>query len=82
MVGWGDGVKGAVGARLYQSSSSRPLQELSDIAIKNVFWQPDSKGFFLFGEEALYHLEFPALNPQKIREGFSKDDLIDFIWVE
>jgi len=38
--------------------------------------------FFLFGEEALYHLEFPALNPQKIREGFSKDDLIDFIWVE
>ncbi|MEA3327348.1 MAG: hypothetical protein U9R53_08575 [Chloroflexota bacterium] len=82
MVGWGDGVKGAAGARLYQSSSSRPLQELSDIAIKNVFWQPDSKGFFLFGEEALYHLEFPALNPQKIREGFSKDDLIDFIWVE
>ena len=82
MVGWGDGVNGAAGARLYQSSSDRPLQVLSEKSIASVFWQPDSKGFFLFGEGTLYHLEFPGLNPEKIREDFEVDGAIDFIWVE
>jgi hypothetical protein len=82
MVGWGDGVGGKPGARLYQSSSSKPLQELSEEPVKEVFWQPNSKGFFLLGEAALYHLEFPALDLAFVDEGFRVDDFIPFIWVE
>jgi len=82
MVGWGDGFVGDTGARLYQTSNSKPLQVLSEEPILNAFWQPDSSGFFLLGESSLFHLEFPALNPETIEEDFWIDDPMPFIWVE
>ena len=81
MIGWGDGIDGDVGARLYQTSSSKVLQELSGELVTNVIWQPDSKGFFLLGESALYHLAFPALDLEIIEEDFWIDDPMHFIWV-
>lgn len=82
MVGWGDGVDGDTGARLYQTSNNKPLQVLSEEPIKTAFWQPDSLGFFLLGESSLNHLEFPGLNPEAIEEGLWIDDPLTFIWVE
>ncbi len=82
MAGWGDGVDGDTGARLYQTSSSKPLQELTEEQIIEVLWQPDSKGIFILGETSLYHLEFPALDLEIVEEGLLVDGPIPFIWVE
>lgn len=82
IVAWGDGTESTTGARLYQSPSGNRLQEIMDLQVGSVFWQPDSKAFFLFAEGSLYHLAFPSLNLVEINTEFSEDQTLEMIWVE
>ncbi len=82
IVAWGNGEGSTAGARLYQPASDRPLQTLTDMPVTSVYWQPDSKGFFLYGESALYYLRFPSLNMEEIEGGFIGNDILELIWVE
>jgi len=75
MIAWGDG------ARLYQPPSIYPLQTLTENQVDSVFWQPDSKGFFIQSEGSLYKLVFPGLNFQKIGDGFPEDEPLPMLWV-
>lgn len=81
MVAWGDGSLSNGGVRLYQLPSSRPLQELSESNIRACLWQADSKGFFLFGEGALYRFTFPGLNQEEIVGGFGEEEDVELIWM-
>ena len=82
MIAWGTGDDSTAGARLYQPPSSRALQTLVDVPINAALWQPDSKGFFLYGDGHLYHLIFPGLNPKEIAGEFLEEGTLEMIWVE
>jgi hypothetical protein len=82
MVGWGDGDIKASGARLYQSPSGNLLQSLTDLQVTSVYWQPDSKAFFLLAEGTLYRVAFPGLNLEEITSGYPAGQSLEMIWVE
>lgn len=82
IIAWGDGENSAVGARLYQPPSDRALQTVIAEPVDNVLWRPDSLGFFIRTETAIYHLAFPGLTPVVVEEGFSSDADQGIIWVE
>lgn len=82
MVAWGTDEGGETGARLYQSPSGRVLQQLTDLPVQAVIWQPDSTGFFLVADGAVYHLAFPELAMDLIAEGFDPAQELPLIWVE
>ncbi len=82
LLGWGDGISSPVGLRLYQGPSGNFMQNITDQAISQIVWQPDSKGFFLYSEDALYHVEFPSLKLKLIEAGFEPGKFLDFIWIE
>lgn len=81
MIGWGDGVDGNAGARLYQSSGNL-LQQLMEQIVSLVYWLPDSQSFYIQAEGVLYYLAFPDLTPVEVEAGFSSDTLLDLVWVE
>jgi hypothetical protein len=82
MVGWGGGDSKARGARLYQSPSGNLLQSLTDLQVTSVYWQPDSKAFFLLAEGTLYRVAFPGLNLEEITSGYPAGQSLEMIWVE
>jgi len=75
MIAWGDG------ARLYQPPGEYPLQTLTEDQVDAVFWQPDSKAFFLHTEGDLYHLSFPSLNFQQVDAGLTAEQPLIIAWV-
>jgi len=75
MLTWGDG------ARLYQLPSVYPLQTLTEDNVEAIFWQPDSKAFFLQSEGALYYLAFPSLNFQQVEVDFPESDPLFMAWI-
>lgn len=75
MIAWGDG------ARLYQPPSIYPLQTLTEKQVENVYWQPDSRGFFIQSEGDLYSLKFPGLSFQLVEDGFSTGEALMMAWV-
>lgn len=81
-IAWGDGENATAGARLYQSNSNSPLQTLVTGPVETVFWQPDSQGFFIQSEGALYQFVFPGLRPKTITEGLPQDSPIEMLWVD
>lgn len=82
LIAWGDGENSASGARLYQSASDHPLQTLLEGPVEALFWQPDSRGFFIQSEGALYHFVFPGLKPLEISNDLSLDSALEWLWVE
>ncbi len=75
MIAWGDG------ARLYQPPSIYPLQTLTEKQVETVYWQPDSRGFFIQSEGDLYSLEFPGLSFQLVEDGFPAGEPLIMAWV-
>lgn len=82
VVAWGDENGPNPGARLYQSPSGARLQDLTELRVESVFWQPDSKAFFMFAEGTLYRLVFPGLGLDEIATGFAGDENPIFVRVE
>jgi WD40 repeat protein len=82
MIGWGDGDTKDSGARLYQSPSGNLLQSLTDLQVTSVYWQPDSKAFFMLAEGALYRVAFPGLNLEEIIAGYPAGQPLELVWVE
>ena len=81
MVAWGEGGGSQVGARLYQPPSIHPLQSLTENDVQTVFWQPDSKAFFLQSQGELYQLAFPGLQFNRIEDGFPEDEALILAWM-
>lgn len=81
MIGWGDGEIKESGARLYQGPSGNLLQPLTDLQVVSVYWQPDSKAFFLLAEGTLYRAAFPSLNLEEIETGYPANQMLDMVWV-
>jgi hypothetical protein len=75
MIAWGDG------ARLYQPPSIYPLQTITENLVETIFWQPDSRGFFIQSEGALYSLRFPGLSFDLVEDGFSTETSKQMAWV-
>ncbi|MDY6845599.1 MAG: hypothetical protein SVP52_00485 [Chloroflexota bacterium] len=75
MLTWGEG------ARLYQPPSVYPLQTLTEDNVETVFWQPDSKAFFLQSDGALYYLAFPSLNFQQVEVDLTGRDPLFMAWI-
>ena len=82
MIGWGDGDTKDSGARLYQSPSGNLLQSLTDLQVTSVYWQPDSKAFFLLAEGTLYRVAFPGLNLEEVTSGYPAGQPLELVWVE
>jgi hypothetical protein len=82
LIGWGDGTRFPAGARLYQRTSGNRLQDLTQLQVEGVFWAPDSRGFFMFAEGVLYHVEFPGLKLVAVNEGWGDTGMIEMIWIE
>ena len=82
IVAWGDEESANTGARLYQSPSGTRLQVLTDMKVESVFWQPDSKAFFMLAEGSIYRLAFPDLRLDKIATGFTDDQSLVLSWVD
>lgn len=82
MIGWGDGELQGSGARLYQSPSGNCLQNLTDLQVTAVYWQPDSKAFFMLAEGDLYRVAFPSLNLEEVTGGYPVGQTLEMIWVE
>lgn len=82
MIGWGDGDTKESGARLYQSPSGNLLQSLTDLQVTSIFWQPDSKAFFLLAEGILYYVAFPGLNLEEVTSGHPAGQPLALVWVE
>lgn len=82
LIAWGDGQKSPAGARLFQSASSNPLQTLIEDPVDTLFWQPDSKGFFILSNGNLYHFVFPGLTPSLMVSGFPEESALVMVWVE
>ncbi len=82
LVAWGDEEGSNEGARLYQSPSGTRLQDLTDLKVESVFWQPDSMAFFMVAEGAIYRLAFPDLSLETIATGFTDDQSLVLSWVE
>jgi hypothetical protein len=82
LIAWGDGENSTTGARLYQSNSNSPLQTLIPGPVEMLFWQPDSLGFFIQSEGALYQFIFPGLRPKTIVEGIPEESPIEMLWVD
>jgi hypothetical protein len=82
MIGWGDGDTKDSGARLYQSPSGNLLQSLTDLQVTSVYWQPDSKAFFMLAEGALYRVAFPGLNREEVIAGYPAGQPLELVWVE
>jgi hypothetical protein len=61
LIAWND-ANDRPGVRLYTAQGSL-LQNVSDIKVSDVIWQPDSKGFYLVSAEGLYQVRFPLLKP-------------------
>ena len=81
MIGWGDGETRASGARLYQSPNGNLLQSLTDLQVTAVYWQPDSKAFFLLAEGTLYQVAFPGLNLEEITSDYPDGQALEMLWV-
>lgn len=82
LIGWGDGMDSLIGARLYQPPSAYPLQTIIDKVVEAILWQPDSRGFFIFAEGDLIHVEFPSLQLRPVQIGFPDNGQFDLIWVD
>jgi hypothetical protein len=82
LIGWGNGIETMAGARLYQPPNTNPLQTISEKTVGAVLWQPDSRGFFIFIEGELYHVEFPSLKLNPVQIGFPDSGSFDLIWVD
>lgn len=82
MVAWGTEEGGKAGARLYQSSSGTILQNLTDLPVRDVVWQPDSMAFYLTTEDSIYRVAFPELSLKLVAEGFDLEELPVLTWVE
>lgn len=82
IIAWGDGLNSASGARLYQSTSDRPLQTLLESPVETLIWQPDSQGFFIQSEGSLYQFTFPGLKPIQIAVGLPIDTALVWLWVD
>ncbi len=82
MIGWGDGEKKDSGARLYQGPSGNLLQSLTDLKVTSVYWQADSKAFFLLAEGTLYRVAFPGLNLEEVTAGYPSGQPLELVWVE
>jgi len=82
MVAWGTAEGGDIGARLYQSSSGTILQNLTDLPVRDVVWQPDSMAFYLTTEDSIYRVAFPELTLKLVAEGFDLEELPVLTWVE
>ena len=82
MVAWGDSEQGEPGLRLYQGLSGNNLQEITDLPVESVLWQPDSKAFFMLAEGVLYHVAFPGLKLEPVESGFALDQTLEMIWME
>lgn len=81
LIAYGD-EKSASGARLHQSASNHPLQTLLESRVESLFWQPDSRAFFIQSEGGLYHFVFPGLKPIEIADGLPTDKALVYIWVD
>ena len=77
MIAWG-----STGARLYQSNNTYPLQTLIEGPVETLFWQPDSKAFYIQSAGSLYRFVFPGLRPIEIASGLPEDIALEMIWVE
>lgn len=82
MVGWGDGETRPSGARLYQGPGGNLLQSITDLQISGVFWQADSKTFYLVAEGVLYQVAFPGLNLEEIASGYADGISLPMVIVE
>lgn len=82
IVAWGEAGGENPGARLYQSPSGTKLQDLTDLQIDSVYWQPDSKAFFMLAEGTIYRLAFPGLSLDEVATGFDQGLMLDMSWVE
>jgi hypothetical protein len=72
---------------LYQPPVNAPLQTLLvqtllETSVSAVFWQLDSRGFFIFSEGRLFHFAFPSLNPEEVAVGLSEETPPIMIWLE
>ena len=82
MVAWGTEEGGTPGARLYRSSSGMVLQKLTDLPVRDVLWQTDSKAFYLITDDAIYRLAFPELSMELIADGFDPEQTLTLNCVE
>lgn len=82
LIAYGDGEQSASGARLHQSASNHPLQTLLEDRVESLFWQPDSRGFFIQSEGVMYHFVFPGLKPIEVTNGLPTDKALEYIWVD
>ena len=82
MVGWGDGETQPSGARLYQGPGGNLLQSITDLQVSGVFWQADSKAFYLVAEGVLYRVAFPGLNLEEIASGYADGTPLPMVIVE
>ena len=44
------------------------LQQITNNTVESLFWQTDSKGFYLLMSDGLWHSQFPRLEPVKLTE--------------
>jgi hypothetical protein len=65
---------------LYDAKGNR-LQTVREDAISDVFWQPDSRGFYLVTKEALYHYTFPLLQPIKVSDNIGQQSPLPHAWL-
>ncbi len=82
IVAWGAADGDHSGAQLYQSPSGTWLQNLTDKQIESVYWQPDSKAFFILAGGTIYRLAFPDLSLNMIATGFDANQMLDLSWVK
>lgn len=82
MIGWGNGETNVSGARLYQGPSGNLLQSITDLQVSGVYWQADSKAFFMVADGALYRVSFPGLNLVEVASGFATDTVLPMVIVE
>ncbi len=82
MLAWSGADGEAPGLRLYQPDSDRPLQTIINSPVQNAIWAPDSKSFFIHSEDFMYVIQFPSLNVLEIENGFSPEELVEWVWVE
>lgn len=87
LIAWGNAAGEWEGARLYQPPVNAPLQTLLvqtllETSVSAVFWQLDSRGFFIFSEGRLFHFAFPSLNPEEVAVGLSEETPPIMIWLE
>lgn len=68
---------GSQGIHLYTAAGSF-LQQLSDVAVKQLIWQADSRAFYVLTETGIYRLDYPAFKLQLVDASVHQGD--DFAW--